>query len=856
MRFGSARLLVGYLTLLVLSHFWGNLGEPQESSALFRAVVSEVNRGEDMVSEVSLAYLDLPVLEATPPTSPVVLLHGSPGSQDDFGSLAPLLGTQYRVIAPDLPGFGGSTRRIADYSIRAHAHYVLQLLDRLAIPQVHLVGFSMGGGVALELIGLDPDRVKSLTLLSSIGLQEFELLGSYPLNHAIHAVQLGAVWALHRLVPHFGLFDQSILNVPYARNFYDSDQRPLRAIIGRLQQPTLILHGEKDSLVPVEAALEHHRLVPQSEIVLFADDHFMLFRDTRQLALPILDFIGRVESGQGRTRSDATPDRQAEAARVPNVSDLRKPARGLSLVILVCLIAAATLISEDLTCVAAGILVAQGRMGFLAATTACFTGILFGDLLLYGVGRYLGGSALRRVPMKWILSPEKLRRGSEWLERRGPIVVILSRFLPGTRLGTYLAAGLLRMKFRRFVGYFVVAVALWTPLVVGLSSSLGGRAYDLIEAFSQYALLGFVVAFASVWAVVRLIPRLLTYRGRRLLVGVWGRVMHWEFWPVWLLYIPVVVWIFWLGIRNGSFTVFTAANPAMPEGGFTGESKADILNSLDPQAIAKFARVGVALSIEARIVTVVKFMADHGLSCPIVLKPDVGQRGRGVAIVHSTREIAAFCVATQEDFLVQEFIGGAEFGVFYYRFPGEERGRVFSMTRKIFPVVTGDGETSLENLILADERAVKMATTYFRRFESDLARVPAIAEKVRLVDVGTHRLGADFVDAAAYLTDEFEDEVDRLACQYSGFFFGRFDVRFPNFDGTRLDRNFKILELNGVTSEATHIYDPKIGLIDAYKALFEQWSIAFNIGKANMERGAQVTSLRELLRGVTVDFLG
>lgn len=855
MRLGSARLLVGYLMLLVLSHFWGNLGESEESSALLRTVVTEIDRGEETDSKVSLAYLDLVVLEAMAPTSPVLLLHGSPGSQEDFGSLAPLLGNKYRVIAPDLPGFGGSSREIADYSIRAHAHYVLQLLDRLAIPQVHLVGFSMGGGVALELIGLSPDRVKSVTLLSSIGLQEFELLGSYQLNHAIHGVQLGAVWALHRLTPHFGSFNESILNIPYARNFYDSDQRPLRAIIGQLQQPTLILHGDKDLLVPVEAALEHHRLVPQSEMELFADDHFMLFKDGQELALPILDFIGRVEAAKGRTRSDATPDRQAEAARALRVSDLQQPARGLSFIILVCLIAGATLISEDLTCVAAGILVAQGRLGYLAATTACFAGILVGDLLLYGVGRYLGGSALHRIPLKWILSPDKLRRGSEWLERRGPIVVILSRFLPGTRLGTYLSAGLLRMKFWRFVGYFVVAVALWTPLVVGLSSTLGGRAYDLIEAFSQYALLGFVVAFALVWAVLRLLPRLLTYRGRRLLLGVWGRVLHWEFWPVWLFYIPVVGWILWLGIRHGSFTAFTAANPAIPEGGITGESKADILNSLDPQAIAKFARVAVTLTNEERINTVDQFMADHGLACPIVLKPDVGQRGRRVTIAQSTQEIAAICAAVREDFLVQEFIGGAEFGVFYHRFPGEEQGRVFSMTHKIFPVVTGDGHTSLENLILADGRAVKMATTYFRRFGRDLERVPANAEKVKLVDLGTHSLGAEFVDGAEYLTAEFEEEVDRLACQYSGFFFGRFDIRFPKFDGIRLDKNFKIIELNGVTSEATHIYDPKIGLIDAYRVLFAQWSTAFEIGKANMERGAEVTSLRDLIR-ITVDFLG
>ena len=88
-------------------------------------------------------------------------------------------------------------------------------------------------------------------------------------------------------------------------------------------------------------------------------------------------------------------------------------------------------------------------------------------------------------------------------------------------------------------------------------------------------------------------------------------------------------------------------------------------------------------------------MADHGLSCPVVLKPDVGQRGKGVTIAHSSDEIAEFSASVQEDFLVQEFVGGTEFGVFYYRLPEEERGRILSMTRKKFPVVTGDGQSSL-----------------------------------------------------------------------------------------------------------------------------------------------------------------
>jgi hypothetical protein len=58
----------------------------------------------------------------------------------------------------------------------------------------------------------------------------------------------------------------------------------------------------------------------------------------------------------------------------------------------------------------------------------------------------------------------------------------------------------------------------------------------------------------------------------------------------------------------------------------------------------------------------------------------------------------------------------------------------------------------------------------------------------------------------------------------------------------RLTIGFTVLELNNVTSEATHIYDPGIGLFEAYRVLFEQWRLAFEIGAENFRRGAALTS--------------
>ena len=131
----------------------------------------------------------------------------------------------------------------------------------------------------------------------------------------------------------------------------------------------LIIHGKRDLLVPFEAAVEHHRLVPQSEAEFLDDNHFMVFSKSAMLTPRILDFLGRVEQGKALTRSTAGPDRLARAALPFDRSSIPK-AMGVTLVVLMMLIAASTLVSEDLTCIAAGVMVAQGRIDFLAAAFA------------------------------------------------------------------------------------------------------------------------------------------------------------------------------------------------------------------------------------------------------------------------------------------------------------------------------------------------------------------------------------------------------------------------------------------------------------------------------------------------------
>lgn len=543
-----------------------------------------------------------------------------------------------------------------------------------------------------------------------------------------------------------------------------------------------------------------------------------------------------------------------------------------SLLLLFVLIMVATFVTEDLTTISVGVMVAQGRIGFLFGTIACFLGIFIGDILLYLAGRYLGRPAVARAPLKWFVSENAVAKSSAWFARQGVKVIFASRFIPGARLPTYFAAGLLRTKFWWFTVYFALACAVWTPLLVGLSAWLGEEVIKRFYFGQQQVLLRALLVGFVLFLLIKLSLRLLMWRGRRMLLGQWRRLTHWEFWPMWAFYPPVVCYIAYLALKHRSLTLFTACNPAIPASGFVGESKTQILGQLGgntiassserraggdtratargtvPDYIPRYQLIPASINVEDRVAQARQLLQTQQSHYPIVLKPDAGERGNHVQIIRTHDELTQYFQTFAHDTIIQEYVSGAEFGVFYYRYPNENHGHIFSITEKKFPVVTGDGQSTLEQLILNDDRAVCLAQFYCDRQGERLWEVPAAGEQIQLVEIGAHSKGTIFLDGTHYRTDALEAAIDRISRGFEGFYFGRFDLRVPSVEALQQGRDLKIIELNGVTSEATNIYDPGHSLWTAYRILFAQWRLAFAIGAQNLARGARVVSGRELLR--------
>jgi hypothetical protein len=279
-------------------------------------------------------------------------------------------------------------------------------------------------------------------------------------------------------------------------------------------------------------------------------------------------------------------------------------------------------------------------------------------------------------------------------------------------------------------------------------------------------------------------------------------------------------------------------------GGMFGESKINILRKLPLELIPK--TMFVKLPTDAERVD--QILQSEKFSYPVIFKPDLGERGYKVKRISSAADIQEYLKDLKSDFLIQELVDlPMEFGIFYTRFPSEKSGKVTSVTAKEFLSVTGDGKSTLEELILAEDRAKlqweKLKITYKDR----LPEVIANGRKMELVSIGNHALGTKFLDGNYLINGQLNATFDRISKQVEGFYFGRFDLRCSSIDDLYNGR-VKIMELNGCGAEPAHIYDPAFPLWKGLVVMLTHWKNIYLISRENHKRGTPYLSFGEGIR--------
>lgn len=219
---------------------------------------------------------------------------------------------------------------------------------------------------------------------------------------------------------------------------------------------------------------------------------------------------------------------------------------------------------------------------------------------------------------------------------------------------------------------------------------------------------------------------------------------------------------------------------------------------------------------------------------PFIVKPDLGERGVNVELVKNEKDWANYPL--REDLIIQEFVDfPLEFGIFYARIPGEEKGNILSVTGKEFLAFVSDGKTTLRKFIETHPRSRNRTAYLFNKFKDELDIIYPEGTKILLEPIGNHNRGTRFFDASYLISDELTEKTDFISKQISGFHYGRFDVKAGSVEDFRKG-NFIILEINGANSEPTHIYDSGFSLSEAYKEVKRHLDIQYKISGKNPKR--------------------
>ena len=255
----------------------------------------------------------------------VILLHGFNGSLLNFDRLVPLLVEDYRLVSIDLPGFG-LTGAIpsADYSTESFIDTVTTLTTYLGIEKFSIAGNSMGGGVAWRYALNNPRKVESLILIASSGVMTEEDSRKF----AERKDNSPIVWRLMNsnilkrflsyYTPKFfatqglkvSVYDQKLANIEHAMQFHDlvllegSRNAILSMSMGsrskmhgpeslsRIEAPTLVIHGDKDNIIPIERSQVFEEYIDNVEVKIYSQiGHLPMYEDPNKTANDIKSFL-------------------------------------------------------------------------------------------------------------------------------------------------------------------------------------------------------------------------------------------------------------------------------------------------------------------------------------------------------------------------------------------------------------------------------------------------------------------------------------------------------------------------------------------------------------------------------------
>ncbi len=319
------------------------------------------------------------------------------------------------------------------------------------------------------------------------------------------------------------------------------------------------------------------------------------------------------------------------------------------------------------------------------------------------------------------------------------------------------------------------------------------------------------------------------------------KFFNWEYWSVWIIYLPCFIVYPFYALRLRSILFFTVANPGIENSGAFLSSKHEIYKKLPEELIPKTLLVKEETSIEECL----DFIQEFNLTFPLIAKPDFGLRGLGIQLLETEETLKQFLNENKEPYLVQEFIDFKnEIGVFLVR-QDDSEFRITSIVSREFMALQGDGVSNVRELILANPRYAMQLDWLNLQSQIDESQILSDGEVFEIVKIGNHSKGTIFRDANHINNEKLLSIMQRSVSSFEGFNYGRLDIKYKDYQDLLAGDNFKIIELNGVFSEPAHIYDPEFRLLEAWKVLLQHFKRLYQISNKSLQQGESPMSLTD-----------
>ncbi|MCC6583254.1 MAG: D-alanine--D-alanine ligase [Chitinophagales bacterium] len=323
------------------------------------------------------------------------------------------------------------------------------------------------------------------------------------------------------------------------------------------------------------------------------------------------------------------------------------------------------------------------------------------------------------------------------------------------------------------------------------------------------------------------------------------KLLHWEYWPQEVVYAIIYPYYAWMAFRLRAAGFFVVANPHDGEMNFLMESKIKIYKHIPVQ----YYPTTIYVEPKQDFNLILNEIKQVQISYPLITKPNVGHKGIGVKKIMNETELITHHQSAKHPYLIQRLVEFQhEIGLFWVRFPNEERGKLTGIVYKEYLHVIGDGKRTLEQLIYADARTYYQLPYLSTKFKNEWNTILQKDEKLIIVPFGSHFRGSKFIDCSHKITPKLTESFNNICRQIPGYHFGRMDIKFDNWKDLEDGKKFAIIETNGAGSEPTHIYDPTHSIFFAWKEIVRHLYYLKKVCVQNKQKGYKTANLSELLK--------